>query len=154
MLDLLLKEVDCKIITDSQHYLAKIRIRCRESGQERKISGQLPKQLALQYEIFVYICVRYTYVLFSRILNSRLFGLIVSTLFQSLKMLSVMSAIRLDDETDNIENTLSLALVDSNSGSASNKAASSLDALASSTWEKVVYNMQKSCVKLKNGAGS
>ncbi|WOH10818.1 hypothetical protein DCAR_0730291 [Daucus carota subsp. sativus] len=54
----------------------------------------------------------------------------------SLKMLSVMSAIRLDDEIDNIENTLSLALVDSNSGSASNKAAS-LDALASSTWEKV-----------------
>ncbi|KAK1362827.1 Protein ROOT HAIR DEFECTIVE 3-like [Heracleum sosnowskyi] len=54
----------------------------------------------------------------------------------SLKMLSVMSAIRLDDETDNIENTLALALVDSNSGSASNKAGS-LDALASSTWEKV-----------------
>ncbi|KAL8118744.1 hypothetical protein AgCh_016307 [Apium graveolens] len=55
----------------------------------------------------------------------------------SLKMLSVMSAIRLEDETDNIENTLSLALVESNSGSASNKSASSLDALASSTWEKV-----------------
>lgn len=59
-------------------------------------------------------------------------------------MLSVMSAIRLDDEIDNIENTLSLALVDSNSGSASNKAASSLDALASSTWEKVMFNVQES----------
>ncbi|WOG89372.1 hypothetical protein DCAR_0208610 [Daucus carota subsp. sativus] len=55
----------------------------------------------------------------------------------SLKMLSVMAAIRLDNSTDNIENTLSLALVDTTSGSAANKATSSLDALASSTWQEI-----------------
>ncbi|KAK1375943.1 Protein ROOT HAIR DEFECTIVE 3-like [Heracleum sosnowskyi] len=55
----------------------------------------------------------------------------------SLKMLSVMAAIRLDKYTDSIENTLSLALVDMNSGSAANKTTSSLDALASSTWEEI-----------------
>ena len=54
-------------------------------------------------------------------------------------MLSVMAAIRLDNSTDNIENTLSLALVDTTSGSAANKATSSLDALASSTWQEVFY---------------
>lgn len=58
-------------------------------------------------------------------------------------MLSVMAAIRLDKDTDSIENTLSLALVDTNSGSAANKATSSLDALASSTWEEVNYCTQK-----------
>ncbi|KAL1829274.1 hypothetical protein ACET3Z_007686 [Daucus carota] len=55
----------------------------------------------------------------------------------SLKMLSVMAAIRLDNSTDNIENTLSLALVDTTSGSAANKATSSLNALASSTWQEI-----------------
>ncbi|KAL8113725.1 hypothetical protein AgCh_020861 [Apium graveolens] len=55
----------------------------------------------------------------------------------SLKMLSVMAAIRLEKCTDSIENTLSLALVDMSSGSAANKATCSLDALASSTWEEI-----------------
>lgn len=91
----------------------------------------------------IYICVCAIYI-FSCILNSWPFRFIISTSLQSLKMLSVMSAIRLDGDSDNIENTLSLALVDSNSGSASNKAASSLDALASSTWEKVTYMMPES----------
>ncbi|KAK9726960.1 hypothetical protein RND81_05G248600 [Saponaria officinalis] len=47
----------------------------------------------------------------------------------SLKLLSVLCAIRLDDESDGIEKTLSLALVENRR--------SSIDPLASSTWEKV-----------------
>lgn len=53
-----------------------------------------------------------------------------------------MAAIRLDDAADNIENTLVLALVDTKSGTATNKATTSLDALATSTWEEVIYFMQ------------
>ncbi|CAL5443828.1 unnamed protein product [Camellia sinensis] len=55
----------------------------------------------------------------------------------SLKMLSVMAAIRLDDDTDNIEKTLVVALVDTRSGGAANKTITSADPLASSTWEEV-----------------
>ncbi|OWM77119.1 hypothetical protein CDL15_Pgr013210 [Punica granatum] len=54
----------------------------------------------------------------------------------SLKLLSVMAAVRLDDEADNIENTLSLALVDTKS-TTSNRSITTTDPLASSTWEKV-----------------
>lgn len=54
----------------------------------------------------------------------------------SLKLLSVMAAIRLDDESDNIENTLSLALVDTTKKVAS-KSITSVDPLASSSWEEV-----------------
>ncbi|GAB2269229.1 Cell wall protein rhd3 [Dionaea muscipula] len=54
----------------------------------------------------------------------------------SLKLLSVMAAIRLDDEADDIENTLSLALVDGTSSS-TNRSITMSDALACSTWEKV-----------------
>lgn len=49
----------------------------------------------------------------------------------SLKMLSVMAAIRLDDKSDNIDNTLSLALVETN------RSDSSFDPLASSSWDEV-----------------
>ncbi|KAK2983810.1 hypothetical protein RJ640_008486 [Escallonia rubra] len=55
----------------------------------------------------------------------------------SLKLLSVMAAIRLDDDADNIEKTLALALVDTQTGAATNKSTASLDRLASSTWEEV-----------------
>ncbi|XP_072995520.1 protein ROOT HAIR DEFECTIVE 3-like [Typha latifolia] len=55
----------------------------------------------------------------------------------SLKLLSVMAAIRLDDDSDNIENTLSLALVDNANVGASNKSIQSFDPLASSSWEEV-----------------
>ncbi|XP_031276271.1 protein ROOT HAIR DEFECTIVE 3-like [Pistacia vera] len=56
----------------------------------------------------------------------------------SLKLLSVMAAIRLDDETDNIESTLTGALVDStNSAASTNREISKYDPLASSTWEQV-----------------
>ncbi|XP_068647516.1 protein ROOT HAIR DEFECTIVE 3-like isoform X2 [Aristolochia californica] len=51
----------------------------------------------------------------------------------SLKLLSVMAAIRLDDIEDNIDNTLALALVDSSN----TKSTASFDSLASSTWEQV-----------------
>ncbi|KAL7140299.1 hypothetical protein ABFS83_09G111900 [Erythranthe nasuta] len=54
----------------------------------------------------------------------------------SVKLLSIMAAIRLDDEADNIESTLSLALVDPKAAASTNKSISA-DPLASSTWDKV-----------------
>ncbi|GFZ04266.1 root hair defective 3 GTP-binding protein [Actinidia rufa] len=55
----------------------------------------------------------------------------------SLKLLSVIAAIRLDDGADNIEKTLAVALVDIRSGATTNKSSTSDDPLASSTWEEV-----------------
>lgn len=55
----------------------------------------------------------------------------------SLKLLSVMAAIRLDDEPDDIEKTLSLAFVDTRGTASTNKSITSLDPLASSTWNEV-----------------
>ncbi|XP_068652161.1 protein ROOT HAIR DEFECTIVE 3-like [Aristolochia californica] len=52
----------------------------------------------------------------------------------SLKLLSVMAAVRLDDMEDNIDNTLALALVNSSN---INKSTASFDPLASNTWEQV-----------------
>ncbi|CAO2840185.1 unnamed protein product [Amaranthus hypochondriacus] len=54
----------------------------------------------------------------------------------SLKLLSVLAAIRLDDESDNIDKTLSLALVEKKS-TTSDQSVSLSDPLATSTWEKV-----------------
>ncbi|KAL6563296.1 Cell wall protein rhd3 [Orobanche hederae] len=54
----------------------------------------------------------------------------------SLKLLSVMAAMRLDDDADSIEKTLSLALVDPKSGAVANRSISG-DPLASSSWEEV-----------------
>ena len=50
-----------------------------------------------------------------------------------------MAAIRLDDKADNIENKLSLALVDSANNGVTNKSITSFDPLASSTWEEVTF---------------
>ncbi|CAH9056041.1 unnamed protein product [Cuscuta epithymum] len=55
----------------------------------------------------------------------------------SLKLLSVMAAIRLDEESDNIGNTLALALIDGKSGSAANKSVTPSDPLASNSWDEV-----------------
>ncbi|CAA6666153.1 unnamed protein product [Spirodela intermedia] len=55
----------------------------------------------------------------------------------SLKLLSVMAAIRLDDSADDIENTLSLALLDTAKANAADRSIVSVDPLASSSWEKV-----------------
>ncbi|KAK4772079.1 hypothetical protein SAY86_013854 [Trapa natans] len=57
----------------------------------------------------------------------------------SLKLLSTMAAIRLDDETDNIEKALSLALLElkSNSTVTDRSLTSPADPLASSTWKEV-----------------
>ncbi|KAK9923614.1 hypothetical protein M0R45_032022 [Rubus argutus] len=56
----------------------------------------------------------------------------------SLKLLSVMVAIRLDDDdADNIENTLSLALVDATNAAAKDMSITMVDPLASSTWQEV-----------------
>ncbi|XP_058090850.1 protein ROOT HAIR DEFECTIVE 3-like isoform X2 [Magnolia sinica] len=56
---------------------------------------------------------------------------------KSLKLLSVMDAIRLDDKDDKIETTLSLALAESANGNVTNRSIISSDPLASSTWEEV-----------------
>ncbi|RXH67385.1 hypothetical protein DVH24_027532 [Malus domestica] len=56
----------------------------------------------------------------------------------SLKLLSVMAAIRLDDDdVDNIENTLSLALVDSTNAAVKDRSITAADPLASSTWQEI-----------------
>lgn len=54
-----------------------------------------------------------------------------------MKLLAVMAAIRLDDDADNIEKTLVVALVDNRSGAVTNKSITSDDRLASSSWEEV-----------------
>lgn len=48
-----------------------------------------------------------------------------------------MAAIRLEDERDNIENTLTVALGEGKSGASTKKGTESLDPLASSTWNEV-----------------
>ncbi|KAM3289906.1 protein ROOT HAIR DEFECTIVE 3 isoform X2 [Capsicum chacoense] len=55
----------------------------------------------------------------------------------SLKLLSVMAAIRLEDERDSIENTLTVALGDGKSGASTKKGTESLDPLASGNWNEV-----------------
>ncbi|OAY66286.1 Protein ROOT HAIR DEFECTIVE 3, partial [Ananas comosus] len=57
----------------------------------------------------------------------------------SMKLLSVMAAVRLDDESDNIEKTISRALGDNtnaNSG-VTDRSIQSFDPLASSSWDEV-----------------
>ncbi|KAJ8756094.1 hypothetical protein K2173_024641 [Erythroxylum novogranatense] len=56
----------------------------------------------------------------------------------SLKLLSVMVAVRLDNEADNIEKTLSSALLDNkSSGAITERSITTHDPLASSTWEEI-----------------
>ncbi|KAL4625706.1 protein ROOT HAIR DEFECTIVE 3-like [Castanea sativa] len=56
----------------------------------------------------------------------------------SLKLLAVMAVTRLDDDhIDNIEGTLSVALVESVNGAVKDRSITSFDPLASSTWEEV-----------------
>ncbi|XP_019198316.1 PREDICTED: protein ROOT HAIR DEFECTIVE 3 homolog 1-like isoform X2 [Ipomoea nil] len=55
----------------------------------------------------------------------------------SLKLLSVLAAIRLEEETDNIEKILFDALIKSKSGGAANKSTTSSDLLASIYWDEV-----------------
>ncbi|PKA57267.1 Protein root hair defective 3 [Apostasia shenzhenica] len=55
----------------------------------------------------------------------------------SMKLLSVMAAVRLDDEKDSVENTLTLALVDVANSATTSRGIQSIDPLASSSWEDV-----------------
>ncbi|KAH0691867.1 protein ROOT HAIR DEFECTIVE 3 [Solanum tuberosum] len=55
----------------------------------------------------------------------------------SLKLLSVMAAVRLEDEGDSIDKILIVALVDGKAGASSSKSITSVDPLASSTWDEV-----------------
>ena len=54
-----------------------------------------------------------------------------------MKLLSTMAAIRLEEDGDNIENTLSLALLDTSRPGTTDRSIQSSDPLASSSWEKV-----------------
>lgn len=58
-------------------------------------------------------------------------------LVQSLKLLSVMAVLRLGDETDKIEKTLTVALLDATKNETSKKSITTSDPLASSTWDEV-----------------
>ncbi|KAK1307515.1 Protein ROOT HAIR DEFECTIVE 3 [Acorus calamus] len=55
----------------------------------------------------------------------------------SLKLLSVLASVRLDDDADNIERTLSVALLDAGGPGAATRSITSFDPLASSHWEEV-----------------
>uniref|UniRef100_A0A0E0C3S9 GB1/RHD3-type G domain-containing protein n=2 Tax=Oryza meridionalis TaxID=40149 RepID=A0A0E0C3S9_9ORYZ len=55
----------------------------------------------------------------------------------SMKLLSTMAAIRLEEDGDSIENTLSLALVDTAKPGTTDRSIQSFDPLASSSWERV-----------------
>ncbi|XP_044348906.1 protein ROOT HAIR DEFECTIVE 3 isoform X1 [Triticum aestivum] len=55
----------------------------------------------------------------------------------SMKLLSTMAAIRLEEDGDNIDTTLSLALVDAARPGTTDRSIQSLDPLASSSWERV-----------------
>ncbi|KAG2658546.1 hypothetical protein PVAP13_1KG302010 [Panicum virgatum] len=55
----------------------------------------------------------------------------------SMKLLATLAAIRLDEDVDNIENTLSLALVDTARPGTTDRSIQSFDPLASSSWERV-----------------
>lgn len=59
---------------------------------------------------------------------------------QSLKLLSVMAVLRLDDgDKDDIEKTLAVALLDSSSGAVKNRSITASDPLATSSWEQVHF---------------
>lgn len=60
-----------------------------------------------------------------------------------------MAVIRLDDDgADNIENTLSIALVDSASGAVKDRSLTTVDPLASSTWELVKSFLLQLCTSV------
>lgn len=56
---------------------------------------------------------------------------------QSLKLLSVIAVIRLDNNNDDVEKTLAVALLDSAKSGITNRSITASDPLASSSWEKV-----------------
>lgn len=59
---------------------------------------------------------------------------------QSLKLLSVMAALRLDDgDKDDIEKTLKVALLDSSSSANISRSITAVDPLATSSWEQVHF---------------
>ncbi|KAI3894093.1 hypothetical protein MKX03_013290 [Papaver bracteatum] len=65
-------------------------------------------------------------------------GITKAARIASLKLLSVMAVLRLEEDSDSIENTLALAIVDTN-----NKKVASVDPLASSTWEETEYSVSQ-----------
>ena len=117
--------------------LAMTLIQCHEFGPERRTFEQLPKLHALQYDQYIFqqmlilkFCFEY---------GSQLISFV--KLCQSLKLLSVMAAIRLDDDVDSIETTLSSALMDAkNNAAVKDRSIIPFDPLASNSWEKVTFS--------------
>lgn len=65
------------------------------------------------------------------------------TLMQSLRLLSVMAAIRLDEKPDKVESILFSSLMDGTVATSTSRDRSigdSVDPLASSTWEEVIFS--------------
>lgn len=60
-----------------------------------------------------------------------------------------MAIIRLDDELDNIEKTLTLSLFNSTGNNATSKSISTIDSLASSTWEQVTKPYSLYIIKIQ-----
>ncbi|XP_019193385.1 PREDICTED: protein ROOT HAIR DEFECTIVE 3 homolog 1-like [Ipomoea nil] len=69
--------------------------------------------------------------------NEDIKGITKTARLSSLKILSVMAAIRLENEADNIAKILTLALLDGKSASTGNKSITTYDPLASSTWDEI-----------------
>lgn len=72
-------------------------------------------------------------------------------LLQSLKLLSVMAAIRLDAKPDKIEDSLFCSLMDSDVALPSSQDRSiraPSDPLASSTWEEVLFSGYWECLSI------
>ena len=115
--------------------LAMILIQCLVFGRAKKIFEPSPRLLALLYDIIMN-------TIFCNFEFGLHFGIFLTKFnsLQSLKLLSVMAAIRLDDDdTDNIEKTLAVALVDSSSSAVNDRSITMVDPLASSTWEQVNF---------------
>ena len=71
-----------------------------------------------------------------------------TAMYQSLKLLSDMAAIRLDEKPDHIDSILRSALMDGTVSVTSSSSGASADPLASSTWEEVLHS--NTCVSSDN----
>lgn len=126
--------IDFKLQTGFQHCLVMILIQCHAFGLGRKTFEQSPKLLALRYAMVYVIIICCILSLYCISINYSY------ELVQSLKLLSVMAVIRMDDDdNDGIEKTLSAALLDSANAAVKDRSITTFDPLASSTWEEVIF---------------
>lgn len=112
-----------------------ILIQCLVFGGEEKIFEPSQRLPVLQYDIIMIdFLLPESYCIWDTFLTK-------FNHLQSLKLLSLLAVLRLDDDDDidNIEKTLTVALMDSSSSSVKNKSIMKVDPLASSTWEQVHF---------------